>query len=49
VISRVGEHVVPLEHLVQHDAVDEAAEADSHQEGGRLGGIAGGRIEPAGA
>jgi len=27
-----GEHVVPLENLVQQDAVDEPAEADAHQQ-----------------
>jgi hypothetical protein len=34
-ITRAGEHVVPLEHLMQHDAVEEAAEAKAEQDSGR--------------
>ena len=34
VLARAGEHVVPLEDLVKHDAVDEPAEADPQQERG---------------
>ena len=32
-----GEQVVPLQHLVQHDAVDEAAEPDTEQEARQAG------------
>ena len=33
-----GEHVMPLQDLVEHDAVDEPAEADAYEKGGELGG-----------
>jgi hypothetical protein len=32
VVAGAAEHVVPLQELVEHDAVDEAAEADAEQE-----------------
>ena len=31
VVAGAGEHVVPLQQLMEHDAVDEAAEADAEQ------------------
>ena len=34
VVARAGEQVVPLEDLVENDAVDEAPEADSQQQAG---------------
>jgi hypothetical protein len=34
VVARRGEHVVPLEHLVQQDPVHEATEADAEQDPG---------------
>jgi hypothetical protein len=30
-LARAGQHVVPLQDLMEHDAVDEAAEADPEQ------------------
>jgi hypothetical protein len=36
-VARAREHVVPLEDLVQHDAVQEAAEADAEQDPGAQG------------
>jgi hypothetical protein len=36
--AEVGHHVVPLQQLVQHDTVHEAAETDPEEKPGRLGG-----------
>ena len=36
-IPSARDHVMPLEHLVQHDAVEESAEAESEKDAGRDG------------
>ncbi|MFC7693237.1 hypothetical protein ACFQY5_30475 [Paeniroseomonas aquatica] len=44
-VAGAGQHVVPLQDLVQHDAVEEAAEAEAEEDAGGGGeglGYAGG-------
>ena len=38
-ITGTGEHVVPLEHLMQHDAVEKAAQAEPEQDAGEIGNL----------